>query len=121
MAHYAFLNSANIVTEVIVGRDEDSALPEGKSSWEEVYGDIRGQACKRTSYNTRGNKYYNLTEDNGHELAPDEQQSNAFRGNYAAPGDTYDTVNDVFYRPRPVVDGKTFTLNETTWLWEEVE
>ena len=51
MAHYAFINDNNIVTEVIVGIDEDNTetLPEGFSSWEEWYGDCRGQTCKRTS------------------------------------------------------------------------
>ena len=48
MAHYAFLDSNNIVTEVIVGKDEG----EGGIDWEQHYGDFRGQACKRTSYNT---------------------------------------------------------------------
>ena len=54
MAHYAFLNDNNIVTEVIVGKDEDdnADLPEGFDSWEAWYADFRGQTCKRTSYNT---------------------------------------------------------------------
>ena len=40
MAHYAFLNDNNIVTEVIVGKDEDdnADLPEGFDSWEAWYG-----------------------------------------------------------------------------------
>jgi len=29
-------------------------------------------------------------------------------------------VNDVFIAPQPVIEGKTFELNQTTWLWEEV-
>ena len=39
MAHYAFLNDNNIVTEVIVGKDEDdnADLPEGFDSWEAWY------------------------------------------------------------------------------------
>ena len=51
MAHYAFLNDNNIVTEVIVGKDEDdnADLPEGFDSWEAWYADFRGQTCKRTS------------------------------------------------------------------------
>ena len=50
MAHYAFLNMQNIVTEVIVGKDET----EGPTNWEMHYGNIREQVCKRTSYNTYG-------------------------------------------------------------------
>jgi hypothetical protein len=49
MAHYAFLNEDNIVTEVIVGKDE-TELIEGLDP-ETYYGNFRGQVCKRTSYN----------------------------------------------------------------------
>jgi hypothetical protein len=48
MAHYAFLDENNIVTEVIVGKDEG----EEGVDWEAHYGAFRGQPCKRTSYNT---------------------------------------------------------------------
>lgn len=74
MAHYAFLNDANIVTEVITGRDEDEVV-DGISDWEAYYGKIRGQKCVRTSYN--GN----------------------IRGVYAGIGYTYDEKNDVFVAP----------------------
>ena len=46
MAHYAFLDSNNIVTEVIVGIDE-TELIEGLHP-EIWYGNFRGQTCKRT-------------------------------------------------------------------------
>ena len=84
MAHYAFINDNNIVTEVIVGVDEDAKddLPDEFDSWEAFYGDFRGQTCKRTSYNTLGNEH----NDSG----------TAYRGNYAGIGYTYDTSNDVF-------------------------
>jgi hypothetical protein len=48
MAHYAFLDENNIVTEVIVGKHEN----ENNIDWEKYYENIRGQRCKRTSYNT---------------------------------------------------------------------
>ena len=44
MAHYAYLDKNNIVTQVIVGRHEDDLI-EGVTSWEEYYGAVR------TSYN----------------------------------------------------------------------
>ena len=71
MAHYAFINENNIVTEVITGIDEDvtEGLPEGFADWEAWYADFRGQTCKRTSYNTIANAH----SDGG----------TAFRGNYA--------------------------------------
>ena len=76
MTHYAFLDSNNIVTEVIVGRDEWEVV-DGISDWEEAYSLVRNQKCKRTSYN--GN----------------------IRGVYAGVGMTYDETNDVFVPPQP--------------------
>ena len=103
MAHYAFINENNIVTEVIVGKHEDDTtdLPEGFADWEAWYADFRGQTCKRTSYNTIANTH---TGD-----------GTPFRGNYAGIGFTYDTENDVFYPPQPY---PSWVLNETTWTWD---
>lgn len=56
MAHYAFLDENNIVTEVIVGIDE-TELIEGKDP-ETWYGEFRNQVCKRTSYNANIRKHY---------------------------------------------------------------
>lgn len=55
MAHYAFLNENNVVTEVIVGKDEG----EDGIDWEQYYGEFRGQKCRRTSYNTQGGVHIN--------------------------------------------------------------
>jgi len=73
MAHYAFLDENNTVTEVIVGVDE-SELLEGLTP-EQWYGNFRGQRCIRTSYNGR------------------------IRGKYAGIGDTYDEATDTFVSP----------------------
>jgi hypothetical protein len=89
MAHYAFLDENNIVTEVIVGIDE-TELIEGKDP-ETWYQDFRGQTCKRTSYN--GN----------------------IRKNYAGIGFTYDSQRDAFIPPKPSDD---YVLNEDTCQWE---
>jgi len=62
----------------------------------------------QTSYNTRGNVHY---ASNSNE--PDGEP--ALRGNYAGIGYTYDNINDVFYAPKPF---DSWTLSETTWLWE---
>jgi hypothetical protein len=75
MAHYAFLDNDNIVTEVITGIDE-TELIEGLDP-ETWYGNFRGQVCKRTSYN--GNIRYN----------------------YAGIGYKYDEVYDAFIAPEP--------------------
>jgi len=86
MAHYAFLDENNIVTEVIVGRDEDEVV-DGISDWEAHYGEIRGQVCKRTSYNTlNGVHLYGGTP---------------FRWNYAGIGYLYDPIRDAFIPPQP--------------------
>ena len=88
MAHYAFLNADNVVTEVIAGIDEtkliEGLLPE---TW---YGNFRGQVCKRTSYN------------------------NNIRKNYAGIGYTYDAVRDAFIAPKPFA---SWVLDEATCRW----
>lgn len=93
MAHYAFLDENNIVTEVIVGKDESNF------DWETKYGMFRGQACKRTSYNTYGGIHYTDGQ-------PSEDQSKAFRKNYAAIGFTYDSLRDAFIPPKPFRHGR---------------
>lgn len=97
MAHYAFLDENNIVTEVIVGLDEGT----DGIDWEQHYGSFRGQTCKRTSYNTFHNTHY----DGG---VP-------FRGNYAGIGFTYDDTLDVFIPPKPY---PSWVLNTSIYDWE---
>jgi hypothetical protein len=90
MAHYAFLDDSNIVTEVIVGIDE-TELIEGLDP-ETWYGNFRGQTCKRTSYNNR------------------------IRFNYAGIGYTYDPIDDAFIAPAPC-NHPELTLNDLK-RWE---
>ena len=89
MAHYAFLDANNIVTEVITGIDEtefvDGLTPE---QW---YGEFRGQKCVRTSYN------HNI------------------RFRYAGMGYTYNENLDAFIAPQPF---PSWTLNEVTTDWD---
>jgi hypothetical protein len=100
MAHYAFLDDDNLVTEVIVGRDEDD-LAEGVTSWEDYYGAFRGQRCFRTSYNTQAG---------AHAFG-----DTPLRKNYAGIGYTYDKERDAFIPPQPF---ESWVLNEDTCLWE---
>ena len=90
MAHYAFLDENNIVTEVIPGRNEDEVV-DGISDWEAWYGEFRGQVCKRTSYN------------------------NNYRKNYAGVGYYFDAERDAFIAPKPY---DSWILNEETCIWE---
>ena len=97
MAHYAFLDSNNVVTEVIVGKDEG----EDGIDWEQWYGEFRGQVCKRTSYNTHGGVHRN--------------GGTPFRKNYAGSGYTYNAERDAFIAPKFFL---SWILNETTCSWE---
>ena len=92
MAHYAFLDENNIVTEVIKGIDETETI-EGLDT-ETWYGNFRGQVCKRTSYN--GNIRYN----------------------YAGIGYTYDEAAGAFIAPKPTCGHPELILNTTVYLWE---
>jgi len=97
MAHYAFLDENNIVTEVIVGKNEGE---EGRD-WEQWYGEFRGQTCKRTSYNTIGGVHTN--------------GGTPFRKNYAGIGYTYDAARDAFI---PVKPYPSWVLDENTCQWQ---
>ena len=112
MAHYAFLDENNIVTEVIGGIDE-TELIEGLDP-ETWYGNFRGQTCKRTSYN--GN----------------------IRKQYCGIGYSYNAEADVFVAPQPFAswsldsnfdwqppvakptDDKFYTWSEDDLTWKEV-
>lgn len=91
MAHYAFLDENNVVTEVIVGIDE-TELIEGLHP-EIWYGNFRGQTCKRTSYN--GN----------------------YRKNYAGIGYEYSAYRDAFIAPKPTCHPEIVLFDEETCTW----
>jgi hypothetical protein len=91
MAHYAFLDENNIVTEVIPGRDEWEEV-DGITDWEQAYSEVRGQACKRTSYNHK------------------------IRYNFAGIGYSYDPIDDAFIAPVPC-NHSELTLNDLK-RWE---
>jgi hypothetical protein len=88
MAHYAFLDENNIVTEVIPGIDE-TELIEGLTP-EEWYGKFREQKCVRTSYNK------------------------TIRKNFAGIGYYYNETLDAFIPPIPFPNWK---FNYTTYRW----
>jgi hypothetical protein len=91
MAHYAFLNENNVVTEVIVGIDETETI-EGLTP-EKWYENFRGQKCVRTSY------------------------SSSIRYNYAGIGHTYDPIDDAFIPPMPECGHDELSLNTTIYQW----
>jgi hypothetical protein len=91
MAHYTFLDETNIVTEVIVGIDENELI-EGLDT-ETWYSNFRGQVCKRTSYNGK------------------------IRFNFAGIGYTYDPIDDAFIPPMPNCNHDELLLNNKK-RWE---
>ena len=94
MAHYAFLDENNIVTEVIVGINETETI-EGLDT-ETWYANFRGQVCKRTSYN--GNIRYN----------------------YAGIGYIYDQTRNAFIAPEPD-NAIGFDEHTCRWITPKVE
>ena len=88
MAHYAFLDENNFVTQVIAGKDETETI-DGLTP-EEWYADFTGQKCVRTSYHGR------------------------IRKNYAGIGYTYDEIRDAFIPPKCHDEA---TLNEEICRW----
>jgi hypothetical protein len=116
MAHFAKLDSNNIVTFVTVGRDEDNELELSART---------GDVYKQTSFNT---------QDGVHILG-----GIPFRKNFAGIGFIYDLERDAFIPPKPFTswilneetcnwdapttcpnDGKHYTWNEETLTWIEI-
>ena len=95
MAHYAFLDENNIVTSVIVGLDETE-----DTDMEQAYSEVKGQVCKRTSYNTQANTH--------------RTEGIPFRKNYAGVGYSYSEELDAFIPPRPFA---SWLLDEATCTW----
>jgi hypothetical protein len=124
MAHFARLKDG-FVDFVVVGRDED------ENNEDQLAHD--GYIYKRTSYNTRGGIHYQANN------TPSQDQSKAFRKNYAGIGYYYDSIRDAFIPPKPFAswilneqsclwqspipypnDGKMYQWNEETGNWEEI-
>jgi hypothetical protein len=105
MAHYAVIAN-NLVVQVIVGRNEN----EEGIDWETHYSNYFGKKVLRTSYNTRNGIYYD--SETGY---PADDQSKAFRGNYAGIGFTYDEQLDAFLPPKPY---DSWVINTSTYSWE---
>jgi hypothetical protein len=96
MAHFAEIDSNNIVKRVLVV--SDSQQHRGQDF---LANDLKlGGTWIQTSYNTRGGVHIN----NGTPL----------RKNYAGVGHTYDAIKDAFIAPKPF---NSWILNEDTCIW----
>jgi hypothetical protein len=94
MAHFAQLNEENLVTQVIVVANQDTADQDGVEN--EAIGiefctNLLGGRWVQTSYNAN------------------------IRKNYAGIGYKYDATLDAFIPPQPF---ESWTLNEETAQWE---
>ena len=94
MAHFAQLNDENLVTQVIVVANQDTADKDGVEN--EAIGiafctNLLGGRWVQTSYNAN------------------------IRKNYAGIGYKYDATLDAFIPPQPF---ESWTLNEETAQWE---
>ena len=94
MAHFAQLNAENLVTQVIVVANQDTADQDGVEN--EAIGiefctNLLGGKWVQTSYNAN------------------------IRKNYAGVGYKYDAALDAFISPQPF---ESWTLNEETAQWE---
>ena len=100
MAHFAKLGVGNIVERVeVVSNDIATTEQAGVDFLNNLYG--TNDIWKQTSYNTYGGI---------HQL-----DGTPFRKNYAGIGFKYDQYKDAFIPPKPF---NSWTLNETTCLWE---
>ena len=114
MAHFAKLGINSKVIAVhaldnnkLLNADsvEDEAV--GQQELERIHGWPSALWIK-TSYNTRGNKYYNTDGTEG-------DSSKALRGNYAGIGYTWDEDNAIFWPKQPHV---SWSKNTSTAAWD---
>jgi len=100
MAHFCKIGKGNIVERVeVVSNDVATTEQSGLEFLQNLHKTT--DMFKQTSYNTRGGV---------HKLG-----GTPFRKNFASVGFRYDETRDAFIPPKPF---NSWTLNETTCLWE---
>ena len=135
MAHFAQIDSNNIVQQVVVVSDADAV------SGQDFLNSIGlSGTWIQTSYNTRGGKHYTkikIARTSTSMLSSYDVSGNfisagpvtntiyvtvmsadglsGLRYNYAGIGYTYDSVKDAFIAPQPY---PSWTLNVASFIWE---
>jgi len=100
MAHFAKLGVGNIIERVeLVSNNIATTEQAGVEFLQNLYSDRA--AWKQTSFNTKGGAH--------------KTGGTPFRKNFAGIGYTYDQTRDAFIPPKPF---ESWTLNETTCLWD---
>jgi len=114
MAHFAKLGVNGKVIAVhsldnskLLNADDVEDESVGQQELERIHGWPAAMWIK-TSYNTRGGKYYNADGTEG-------DQSKALRGNYAGIGFTWDEDNEIFWPKKPHT---SWVKNTTTASWD---
>jgi|TARA_R100001530_G_C4304529_1_gene151369 hypothetical protein len=105
MAHFAKINTDNIVINVVVINNNE-LLIDGEENEQKGINFLNSLSntnynWKKTSYNTVGGVHLN--------------DGTPFRKNFAGIGFTYDSGRDAFIPPKPY---PSWTLNEDTCRWE---
>jgi hypothetical protein len=117
VAHWAKLDESNIVSEVIVGNNNE---PDEGYQW--IIDNVGGTWIK-TSYNSYGGKhwkseYEDITLPDGEIVSVHSRVESGqphLRYNFAGPGYLYDPIRDAFIPPKPY---DSWLLNEEACLWE---
>ena len=114
MAHFAKLGVNGKVIAVnaldnskLLNADDVEDESVGQQELERIHGWPAAMWIK-TSYNTRGGKYYNADGTEG-------DSSNALRGNYAGIGFIWDEDNNIFWPKKPHA---SWVKNTTTAAWD---
>ena len=114
MAHFAKLGANSKVISVLTLNNSDMLDAAGVEDetvgqqYLERHNNWPAQMWIQTSYNTRSGKHYKT--DN----TLSDDQSKAFRGNYAGIGYIWDEDNNIFYPKSPY---PSWVLNTTTASW----
>ena len=105
MAHFAKINTDNIVVDVVVVKDSEILIDGSENEQKGI--DFLNSLFntnynwKKTSYNTYSGVHIN--------------DGTPFRKNFAGIGFTYDSGRDAFIPPKPF---NSWSLNETTCQWQ---
>ena len=118
MAHFAKLGANGKVIQVLTMDNDKMLNADGVEDetvgqqWLETHNNWPAQMWIQTSYNTSLNKHYTNT-DTGKVLS--EDQSKAFRGNYAGIGYIWDEDNNIFWPKKPYA---SWVKNLTDARWQ---
>jgi hypothetical protein len=114
MAHFAKIGMNGKVLQVLTLDDKDmldsNDVPNEAvgQQYLETHNNWPAQMWIQTSYNTRMGKYFNADNSEA------EDQSKAFRGNYAAIGYTWDEDNQIFWPKKPYASWVK-NISEADW------